>query len=234
MARRQIMMARFGLALPIAGALAALLSALALALLSYGRGLVPWAAFNATTHAIHGPQAATTGQLDWSHTGLGLGIHVVSCFFWAAVAILFLRAASRGRLALAWLAGLGTALLALVIDYGLLPQRLSPGWHLVLPFRDVIAGFLALGVGLSLGLAAVHASAVRPRPLPPREPRPQGDIPTVDRPDAVQRLRHPAPDVIDQRQGRIDPADLVTEDPNRRGNGNKQPGGADPRERPDR
>ncbi|WP_240200104.1 MULTISPECIES: hypothetical protein [Paracoccus] len=236
---RPIAMARFDLAWPLAGAFAAVLSALALGVSSALRGLPVWMPLNATTHALHGPAAATTTAFDLTHTGLGAAIHVVSCFFWAAVAVLLIRKAARGGAAVAWLTGLATATIAGLIDYGLMPARLRPGWELVLSPLGVIAGLVALGVGLSLGLIAAQAMASRApgtstgldRYPPVRNPTKTSQV----IPDsALDRLRQPAPDVLDQRQQRVDPAGAVTDDPNRHGNGNKQPGQPAPQERPDR
>ncbi|WP_258552058.1 hypothetical protein [Paracoccus versutus] len=235
---RPIPMARFTLAWPLAGAGAALLSIPVLAALSAGRGLPPWMPLNATTHALHGAEAARTTALDLAHTGLGTAIHVASCFFWAGVAVLLVRRAARGGPWLAWLAGLATAAMAGLIDYGLLPARLRPGWELVLPPWAVLAGLAALGVGLSLGLLAAWAIGRRApgtSPAPDRYPPVPGAAEPPQAPvSAVERLRHPAPHVLDQRQQRMDPAGAVTEDPNRQGDGNKQPGVPHPDERPDR
>ncbi|RDW12822.1 hypothetical protein DIE28_11485 [Paracoccus thiocyanatus] len=150
-------MARFDLAWPLAGALAAGLSAVVLGALAAARGLPVWMPLNATSHGLHGPQAATVTALDLAHTGLGAAIHVGSSFFWAAVAVFLLRRAASGDMRLAWLAGLATATIAGLVDYGLMPARLRPGWELVLPPLAVVAGLVALGVGLSLGLAIAHS-----------------------------------------------------------------------------
>ena len=199
----------------LAGALAAVLSGAVLALWSVARGQVAWLPFNATSHGLHGPAAADTNALDLAHTGLGLAIHVGAGFFWAAVAVLLLRRSRRDRAGLAWAAGLGTAALAGVVDYGLLPARLTPGWELVLPPVAVFCGLLALGVGIALGLAAAREGNV-----PQAVPAPVAADPAVPAPEpegSTDRLRHPAPGVLDQRQQRIDPAQEVTDDPNRHG-----------------
>lgn len=221
-------MASLRLALPLAGTLAAVLSALALGLSAMLRDLPPWMPFNATSHVLHGPAAAAVTDANLGHTALGAIIHVGSAFFWAAVAILLLRATGGARAGAAWAAGLGTALLAGVIDYGVIPARLSPGWELVLPPWGVVAGLAALGIGIALGLDMVRR---RHPPKPIRPVRPvQEPAAEHDPPTALDRLRRPAPAELDQRQQRIDPAGELTEDPNWRGDDNsKQPGGSRPR-----
>lgn len=140
---------RFGPAWLLAGVMGTILSGVVLGTASALAGQPVWMPLNATSHGLHGAAAAEFTGMDFRHTGLGLVIHVASSFFWAAVAVVLLRWMG-GRLV--WLAGLGTALVAGAVDYGLMPARLTPGWELVLPPAGVIAGLLALGVGLSLGL----------------------------------------------------------------------------------
>lgn len=216
---RPIAMARFDLGWPLAGVSAAVVSALALGAMSAARGLPAWLPLNATSHVLHGPDAASTPALDLAHTGLGAAIHVGSCFFWAAVAVLLIRKARRGSAWQAWVAGLGTAILAGGVDYGLMPERLRPGWELVLPPLGVAAGLAAMGAGLALGLIAAQAIGADARPEAHFLPAPAGDPSPAMPTSEIERRRHPAPDVIDQRQQRVDPASTVTEDPNRHGQG---------------
>jgi hypothetical protein len=109
------------------------------------------AAFNATSHWLFGPAAASTPGFSLGVTGTGVLTHVVACFFWGAVLVALLLFTGVRRTVPVWLCALLVGMLALVIDYGLLPEQLSPGWHLVLPGTAVFAGFLALGAGLALG-----------------------------------------------------------------------------------
>lgn len=153
---RSIAMARFDRSWPLAGGAATVLSVLVLGLAAMAAGLPFWMPLNATSHALHGPEAGQFAGLDLAHTGVGAVIHVAACFFWAAVAVLMLRAAERGSPMLAWAAGLATGALAGVVDYALMPARLTPGWELVLPAAGVMAGLAAMGVGIALGLRAAH------------------------------------------------------------------------------
>ena len=225
--------AKFTYSLPMTGTIAALLSAIVLGIYSAVKGLPSWMPLNATSHVWHGPAAAQVAAITWSHTAFGTAIHIASAFFWAAVAIVLLWMVGNARTGAAWMVGLGTAALAGVIDYGLMPSRLTPGWELVLPSSGVVAGFVALGVGIALGLgltqrrhadmaaAGFDQSAVRPPVVSPPED-PAAPIPELE------RMRRPSPTELDQRQQRIDPAGMVTADMNWRDDGNrKQPGGSD-------
>ena len=153
---RPIAMARFDSGWPLAGSTATVVSALVLGLAAMAEGLPFWMPLNATSHGLHGEAAAGVLALDFSHTGLGALIHVAACFFWAAVAVLMLRRVRQRRRTPAWVARLGAALLAGLVDYGLMPARLTPGWELVLPPAGVVLGLAGMGVGIALGLLAAQ------------------------------------------------------------------------------
>src|SRR5690606_31811586 len=91
---------------------------------------------------------------------------------------------------LAWLAGLATATIAGLVDYGLMPARLRPGWELVLPPLAVVAGLVALGVGLSLGLAIAHSIGRPARGAP--DPAKAGTPAAPDRYDGAAEDAAPA------------------------------------------
>lgn len=175
---RPIAMARLDHAWPLAAGGAVAASLLGLGLAALAVGLPFWMPLNATSHALHGPEAARFTGLDLSHTGLGLVIHVAACCFWAAVAVLMLRDSAHGSAVLAWFAGLSTALLAGVVDYALMPARLSPGWELVLPPAGIAAGLASLGIGLALGLWLANRRDHAARRLPRRRPDPANLTPS--------------------------------------------------------
>lgn len=134
-----------------AGIAGAVLSLAALATASALRGDWPLAALNATAHWAFGAEAARLKAVEPGVTGLGLLTHVLAALFWAVPYVAgasFLRIRSTFPL---FALGLAVALLAAVVDYGLLPRWMSPGWHLVLGPPGVAAGFAAMGAGLFLG-----------------------------------------------------------------------------------
>lgn len=94
-------MARFDRGWPLAGAWAAVISILVLGAASLATGQPFWMPLNATSHGLYGPEAAQFTGFDLAHTVVGAVIHVASCFFWAAVAVLMLRGVQRGNMALA-------------------------------------------------------------------------------------------------------------------------------------
>lgn len=136
----------------MAGLAGTIVSGVALMVLGQAFAGSPLAAFNATSHWLFGTEAASIRGFSLRVTGTGMMTHVLACFFWGAILVALLLATGIRRTIAVWLAALLVGLLALVIDYGMLPEQLSPGWHLVLPGTAVLAGFLALGAGLGLGV----------------------------------------------------------------------------------
>ena len=91
------------------------------------------APINATSHIVHGPRAGAVDRVDLSHTATGVVINHGASIFWAFPMAWWLtrdRDRSTGEIV-----GVATATGAFagLLDYGLLPRRLSPGWHHALP-----------------------------------------------------------------------------------------------------
>lgn len=118
-----------------------------------GSGVAP---INATTHVLWGDEAGGADAVDIKHTLPGVLINVGAGVFWALVHELVLARMPRRDRATAAASGAAVAGLAYVVDYHLLPRRLTPGWELRLSRRSVALGFVALG--LSLCAAALVGS----------------------------------------------------------------------------
>jgi hypothetical protein len=117
------------------------------------------APINATSHGLWGDEAGAVDGVDAKHTATGLLLNVGAGVFWAFVQELSLaRLRPRSRTAAA-ATGAAVAGLAYVVDYHLLPRRLSPGWELRVSQRSVGYGFVALGA--TLALAALLAGSPR-------------------------------------------------------------------------
>lgn len=135
----------------LAGAAAGEVTGAVLAALSWRQSGSVWRVFNATSHWVWGPRAGDLRDADIAHTATGIGTHYAASMFWGAI---FGAWVSRRRNPTP--AGImGDAALvagvAAVVDYGLMPRRLSPGWELALPPRGVALGFCAMAAGLALG-----------------------------------------------------------------------------------
>jgi hypothetical protein len=112
-----------------------------------GSGVAP---INATSHVLWGDEAGAADAVDLKHTLPGLLINGGAGVFWALVyELLCERLPRRDRVAAA-AGGAAVAGAAYVVDYHLIPRRLSPGWELRLSPGSVALGFVALGVSLAV------------------------------------------------------------------------------------
>ena len=107
------------------------------------------APINAISHVLWGASAAHATRPDLRHTVPAVAINEGAGIFWAALyERAFGRLAEEGRFARALLGGAGIAALAYVVDYHLVPKRLTPGWeyHLRGPSLAAVYGALALSL----------------------------------------------------------------------------------------
>jgi hypothetical protein len=135
----------------ISGTVASAVSAVVLGLLANAEGGNPVQPINATSHWLHGDQSGKVTAIDAKHTGTGLATHQGACVMWA---LLFetLRAASpNAGLARSARDAVTVSIIAAIVDYGLIPKRLTPGWEEPLPIRSVAGGFAGLALGLAIG-----------------------------------------------------------------------------------
>jgi len=138
-----------------AGAVASVLSTLVLALASRKEAGSACACLNATSHWIWGDGAALHDGPSLRYTAAGYLIHHAASCFWG---VLYERSLG-GRLeeapaVLKVAGGLGAAGFACVVDYRMVPHRLSPGFELRLSRPSIAAGYVAFGLGLAL--AGIH------------------------------------------------------------------------------
>jgi hypothetical protein len=112
-----------------------------------GSGVAP---INATSHVLWGDEAGAVDVVDAKHTLPGLAINVGAGIFWAHAYELLLELSPRRDPAAAVAGGAAIAGLAYVVDYHLIPRRLTPGWELRLSRRSVAYSFVTLGVSLCI------------------------------------------------------------------------------------
>lgn len=118
--------------------------ALALPALSMAQGRGALAPINASSHWLW-PGAGRDG-FHPAETGVGLATNLAAAAMWGGVMALALR---RTRSPMATAAAVATG--AALLDYGLLPRRLSPGWEKALPKGAVGAAFAAMAIGMLAG-----------------------------------------------------------------------------------
>lgn len=154
----------------ITGTIASVVSGAILSTGACVEGKGPLQPVNATSHWLHGPAAGRRRTVDVTHTGVGYATHHASAVFWA---LPFEFWARRSRLEGAELLGAASvvAAAAAVLDYGILPRKLAPGWEHALSRSGVAAGFVGLGLGLAVGAAFTRACRQK-RLRPPSRRRP--------------------------------------------------------------
>jgi hypothetical protein len=144
-----------------------------------------FSATNATSHWIWGTPARFARRGSLRHTVVGYAIHHASSVWWA---LLFERVTreSRGSGAIAARAG-AVATLAYVVDYHVVPKRLTPGFESHLRARDMLAGYAAFAAGLWL------ARVARERRFSPHSQDPRAVPPAraATRPARASRRRAP-------------------------------------------
>jgi hypothetical protein len=143
----------------LTGTVAGLASAAALALLAKAEGKGALRPINATSHWLHGEQAAECDELDATHTLVGFATHYASAVFWA-LPFEFWRAWRHPSSAGALLRdACMTSAVAAAVDYGPTPKRFTPGWELVLGTRSLVVAYGVLALGLAFGTKLAQALA---------------------------------------------------------------------------
>ena len=114
------------------------------------------APINATSHILWGDEAAANTHITLRHTLPGLLINAGATIGWSVIDQLMVRTLSRRKGALAnMMGGVFTALLAYLVDYHLVPSRLTPGWEKRISNHSL---YLSLGtMGLALGIGSYWA-----------------------------------------------------------------------------
>jgi hypothetical protein len=112
---------------------------------------------NATSHFLWGKKAARSNDADLRHTVSGVITNQAAGMFWGTLFGAFLASwPPRTPLRMLRDAAIMGAV-AGVVDYGIVPKRLTPGWEMALSKRSVVISFAAMTLGLAAGgLLAQH------------------------------------------------------------------------------
>ncbi len=112
----------------------------------------PFFPVNAISHMAFGDKAfVSRPSSKFSTTGLILNL--VAIISWAAVqeGLFWLTGWPSHSLAYAWLAALIVTAVAYVVDFYIVPKRLTPGFERVLSRRSLYFTYLVLALGLAVG-----------------------------------------------------------------------------------
>lgn len=139
------------------GGLASAATGLAASL--YGKWRLQHAAapLNSVSHVVHGDEAAAHDELSLKYTVPGLALNHAAALFWAAIYEKLFGDEPTLRRAL--LGGSAVALLAYVIDYHVVPQRLTPGYEKRMEPAGLAAIYSALALSLALSNIVRRARA---------------------------------------------------------------------------
>lgn len=111
------------------------------------------APLNATSHIVWGDAAALRDDVTSQYTATGAALHFGASFFWAVLhELLPGHAAVRAPL---------TALTAYVVDYHVVPRRLTPGFELRISPSALAGVYAALAAGLFAGSLVSEPRRVR-------------------------------------------------------------------------
>jgi len=141
----------------VSGTLAGIASAATATLAGHAAGQAPAAALNAVSHVLWGDRAGRQDALSGRYTLTGFVINQAASLFWATGYAALRRRAPRGP-AGALASAAAIAALAYLVDYHLVPRRLTPGYELRLqgPQLALIYGAIALSLPLHDLLRAAH------------------------------------------------------------------------------
>ncbi|WP_244851277.1 hypothetical protein [Caballeronia sp. SL2Y3] len=130
------------------GGAAGLASAAVAAALAAKSGHRPYAVMNAVTHCLWPDTAPREERLSARYTGTGAGIHLGSAVFWGVLfETLCGRRPSPAKVAAS---AATTSAVAYVVDYHVVPKRLTPGYEAHLSNQELALTYVALGAGFAL------------------------------------------------------------------------------------
>jgi hypothetical protein len=110
------------------------------------------APINAISHIVWGEDASRRDAVSVKYTVLGAALNAAAMCCWAAFhQIVFRSHRRRAGIAGAMARGAATAAAAYVVDYHVVPKRLTPGFEDRLSGRSLLLIYAALAAGLAIG-----------------------------------------------------------------------------------
>ena len=134
------------------GTVASVLSTAMLAAMTRLHGHSAASGTNATSHWLWGRRAWRRERADLPHTGVGYAIHHVCSVFWACAFAGWNRVRPARTRVVAGRA-VAVSVLAALVDYKVVPRRLTPGFEAHLRPAPIAAVYVAFAAGLLLSHA---------------------------------------------------------------------------------
>jgi hypothetical protein len=136
----------------VTGTIAGVLSAAVLAIIGQRQAGSAVAPINAVSHWIWGEESLQAQEPSLRHTLTGYVTNHLAAIFWA---VLYSRAYGHRdeakQLPQAVAGGVATSAVAYVVDYHVVPKRLTPGWEHRISPGAMLATYGALAAGFALG-----------------------------------------------------------------------------------
>jgi len=127
----------------------------------------PAAGLNAVSHILWGDEAARVDHFDVQHTLAGGVLNASAMASWAAVNELLPRAHDTTSVLAK---GVLVSALAYLVDYYVVPKRLTPGFEKRFSPRAMLVLYTVLAAGVAAG---EHLASRHSRPLAARRPSPK-------------------------------------------------------------
>lgn len=133
------------------GAVATASTTAALAVLGKVEGNSAVGPINAVSHILWGDEAAHTDEPDVAHTLTGAALNAAAITMWAALHELLMPRDRKPTVARAVSSGLLVATVAYVVDYHVVPKRLTPGFEKRLSGTALASIYATLAASLAVG-----------------------------------------------------------------------------------
>lgn len=112
----------------------------------------PAGPINAVSHILWGADAMRHDEVSAKYTGLGTALNTAAVASWSVLHHFVFRPDRRlPGMGPALARGAATAAVAYVVDYHVVPKRLTPGFEERLSGRSLFAIYAALAVSLAIG-----------------------------------------------------------------------------------
>ena len=135
----------------VGGSIAAALSAAVVTLAGRKETGSAIAPINAVSHWLWGEEAALQESVSAKYTGVGAVTHVLSAMFWATLHAKVRPEYLERPVVGAITGGVATGAVATVVDYALIPKRLTPGFEHRIATPSLAAALAAIALGVAAG-----------------------------------------------------------------------------------
>lgn len=143
----------------LGGSLASVLSTCVLAAAGARQAGSAAAPINATSHWLWGDESLHADRPTLRHTLVGYLTQHAASIFWATLySRVYGHRDAAKRLPQAVAGGIATSVVAAVVDYAMVPKRLTPGYEHRVSIGAMVAIYAALAAGFALGAVLLQGN----------------------------------------------------------------------------